>query len=201
MLGQTVINTVIQIILFSAIPILWWFFSARKKENLLSWIGLTTPKFRSNKKAFIILFITFVPLLAIGLYLTFMVEDKSQLAGAAFADLGIAGVVPLLVYAVFQTGLSEEVLFRGFLCKRLSGKFGFTTGNTIQAALFGVVHGVLLFGIIGTTLTIAVIMFTAIVGWLMGFLNEKLGNGSIVPSWIVHALANLVPASLFLFGI
>ena len=42
---------------------------------------------------------------------------------------------------MIQTGLSEEILFRGFLGKRLIAKFGFAVGNVVQGLLFGTLHG------------------------------------------------------------
>ena len=53
MVVQTTIDAVVQLILFSIIPFLWWFFSARRKENLLTWIGLVTPKFDNKPRALI----------------------------------------------------------------------------------------------------------------------------------------------------
>jgi hypothetical protein len=37
-------------------------------------------------------------------------------------------------------------------------------------------------------------------GWIMAWLNERLGNGSIAPSWLMHGLGNAVayPALAFL---
>jgi len=189
------------LVLFSIIPVLWWLFSARKKEKLFSWIGLTKPQFTSNSKVLLISLLSFGLMFALGTYLVFAFEDGSILASAQFAGLGVGGIIPILIYAFLQTGLSEEILFRGFLNKRLSHKFGFAIGNTVQAVLFGLVHGALLFGSIQLSLVILVVGFTSVFGWLMGYLNEKVGNGSIMPSWIIHGLANMVSAFLILFGV
>ena len=43
-------------------------------------------------------------------------------------------------FGIFQTGLSEEILFRGFLAKRLISRFGFATGNLLQGLVFGILH-------------------------------------------------------------
>ena len=201
MISELLINTILQLILFSIIPVLWWFFSARKKEPLFSWLGLTVPKFVSSSKAILVFLLSLGPLLALGIYLILSFEDRSVLAQAKFAQLGIGGIVPILIYAVFQTGLSEEIFFRGFLNKRLSNKFGFAIGNTVQAVLFGSVHGLLLFGSLQISLILLIVAFTAATGWLMGFLNEKLSGGSIIPSWTIHSLANIIPAVLIAFGV
>lgn len=201
MILQTIINTVVQLIIFSIIPLLWWLFSARKKAKILSWIGLTTPKFNNKSKALVVSLLSLLLLLVSGMILVFSFEDKSSLANAKFAGLGFSGIIPILIYAIIQTGLCEEILFRGFLNKRISHKLGFAVGNTVQAILFGLLHGALLFGIVDVLTAILTIVFTSIVGWLMGYLNEKLANGSIVPSWIIHSLMNIISSLMFLLGI
>ena len=37
------VSSVIQIILFSLIPFIWWLITARKKMNFFRWIGLKKP--------------------------------------------------------------------------------------------------------------------------------------------------------------
>lgn len=201
MIAQALVNAIVQLLLFSIIPFIWWFFTARKKEKFLSWIGLKLPKFQSNMKALLISLLSFVLLIIPVIPLIFAIEDKSVLANARFAGLGFSGIVPVLIYAVIQTGLTEEILFRGLLNKRLSSKFGFAVGNSIHAILFGFIHGALLYGSVGASIVILTVSFTAMVGWLMGYLNEKIGNGSIIPSWTVHSLMNIVSSLLFLFNI
>ena len=146
MLIQTLLNTIFQLVLFSFIPLMWWIFGVRKKEKILTWIGLVIPKFSNKSKAFIVSLLSITLLLLPGMYLIFTFEDKSLLANAKFAGLGFGGIIPVLIYAVVQTGLCEEILFRGFLNKRISHGFGFEIGNITQSVLFGLLHGVLLFG-------------------------------------------------------
>ena len=202
MIVQTIIDSFMQLVLFSIIPVLWWFFSARKKEKLVSWIGLFTPKFDNKHIALIVIILSFVLLLAPGIYLLIVFEDTSILANARFAGLGFGGIVPILMYAIIQTGLSEEIFFRGFLNKRLCNKFGFSVGNSVQAILFGLLHGVLLLTLnIGILFVILVSAFSLVAGWMMGYINEKLSGGSIVPSWIIHSLKNIVSSALILAGI
>jgi len=199
MLIETVISTIFQLLLFSAVPFLWWLITARKKEKFLPWLGLKTPKFDRPARTVFIMISAFALLLVPAIFLILSFEDKSVLANAKYVGTGFDGAVAIMFYAIIQTGLSEEILFRGFLNKRLSNKFGFAVGNTIQAVLFGLVHGLLLISVVEITTVILLVIFTAIVGWLLGYLNEKSGNSSIVPSWIIHSLANIIPSFLFLF--
>jgi membrane protease YdiL (CAAX protease family) len=201
MLLQTLINTVIQIIVFSIIPFLWWLVSARKKERFLFWVGLKMPRYDNKLKVLVVSLSALVLLLLPGIYLVLSLDNRALLANAKFAGTGINGILPILLYAVIQTGLCEEIFFRGFLNKRISHKFGAVVGNITQAVLFGLLHGVLLFGSIDIIIVVAVIVFASIVGLLMGYLNEKLSDGSIVPSWIIHSLMNIISSSVFWLGI
>jgi len=199
---QMIIDTILQIIVYTTIPFLWWSFSSRKSEHFTKWIGLTVPEFKDRSKALGFIISSFMLMSLIGLGIIYVFEDKSVLISARFAGLGVSGIIPLLLFATIQTGLCEEILFRGFLGKRLSVKLGFVAGNLIQAILFGLLHGILLFVIgIGLVTALSVTVFTMIVGWMLGYINEKLADGSIVPGWIVHSLSNIIPASLFLVGI
>ena len=114
-----------------------------------------------------------------------------EMATSDFAGLGISALPAIIVYAVFNTALPEEILFRGFILKRIANKFGFAAGNTIQALIFGIVHGIMFFTVAGPVKALLIILFTGIIGWFMGYINEKKSDGSIIPSWIIHSIANI----------
>ncbi len=40
MLVSKIISSIIEIILISSLPFIWWLISAKKKENFFNWIGL-----------------------------------------------------------------------------------------------------------------------------------------------------------------
>lgn len=113
------------------------------------------------------------------------------MATTEFAGLGVRAILPVIVYAVFNTAFSEELLFRGFLLKRIENKFGFFAGNTVQAVLFGLLHGVMFFPLAGVAKAVWVITVTGSIAWFMGYINERKAGGSILPSWIIHALSNI----------
>lgn len=48
MLVSKIISSIIEIILISSLPFIWWLISAKKKENFFSWIGL--KKIENTKK-------------------------------------------------------------------------------------------------------------------------------------------------------
>ena len=62
-------------------------------------------------------------------------------------------------------------------------------------------HGIMFFGAAGLVKAILITLFTGSIGWLMGFINEKKAGGSLMPSWSIHAVANVFSGicSAFLF--
>lgn len=120
-------------------------------------------------------------------------------AGNQFAGKGLIAVPAAVAYAFIRTGLSEEIVFRGFLLKRIKSKFGFHAGNLVQALVFGLLHG-LPFGFAAHSL-LAGILFTllpAALGWYQGWMNEKRCKESILPSWILHGTMNFIVTCLSL---
>ena len=183
-----IISSILQIILFSIIPFIWWLATARKKQKFAEWIGL--KKIEGGKKtltAIIIVSIAFLISGALTLYLLREIET----ATSEFTGLGVVAIPAIVVYATFNTAFPEELLFRGFLLKRLANKFGFNIANIIQALLFGLLHGIMFFMLVGIVKTILIIAFTGVIAWFMGYINEKYSNGSMIPSWIIHTISNL----------
>ncbi|MDU1643068.1 CPBP family intramembrane glutamic endopeptidase, partial [Peptoniphilus harei] len=113
-------------------------------------------------------------------------------ATTEFQGLRFAALPAIFIYAVFNTSFPEEVLFRGFILKRLANKLGFTKANFIQGLLFGLLHGVMFFPIVGNLKTILIILLTSLAAFAMGYVNEEISGGSIIPSWIIHAISNLI---------
>lgn len=128
--------------------------------------------------------------------------DNSVVGSIAAGGLTPVIALTLAIKALLQTSLSEELLFRGLIGKRLINRFGFAVGNGAQAVLFGLVHLLLLLiPQASPPLVLAMVVITGIGGWVNGWLNERLGNGSIVPGWIAHGLTNLISyLSIAYFG-
>ena len=183
------ISSIVQIILFSLIPFIWWLITARKECGFFKWIGLKKPKSENHKTLAWIagVSVAFLILSVVILYFLKGVET----ATSEFSGLGASAIPAILIYAILNTALSEEILFRGFLLKRISNKFGFAAGNIVQAVLFGLLHGIMFFSAVGAVKALIVIVFTGGIGWCMGYTNEKASDGSILPSWCIHAIANI----------
>ncbi|MGE7926522.1 CPBP family intramembrane glutamic endopeptidase [Lysinibacillus xylanilyticus] len=200
MVLESVINAVFQVILFSVIPFIWWFFSARKEQSFLTWLGLQKPVIENKGSYFLwflfIIILLFVPLTTI----SYFYLDSSTLATNRFTGLGFSALIPALFHSIVQTGLSEELLFRGFLMKRFMHRFGFQMGNIMQSLLFGILHGLLMFSFIPFGVVVLVVIATAFVGYLMGWINERKSNGSILTSWAIHSIVNLLAAFMAMFN-
>ena len=122
-------------------------------------------------------------------------------APSRFMGAGLLAVVPILLYAFIQTGLAEELFFRGFLAKRLCASFGFSLGNAIQATVFALLHLLLFINYLPVLSLVAITLLTGINGWIMGWLNEQAAGGSVIPSWMLHSLANLLVALGMAFNV
>lgn len=189
-----------QLVMFALIPFLWWLFSARKRENFFSWIGLKRVNFSGNtgNTLLVTLGATAVYIFLTQILVTRFSEGVTQ-AGSNFEGMGLSALPAVFAYGFIRTGLSEELVFRGFLLKRISGKWGFTAGNIIQAMLFGALHGVP-FGLAthNVWVTLILTLLPGAFGWFQGWLNEKRADGSIIPSWLLHGILNTIVSALSL---
>lgn len=183
-----VMSSVLQIILFMIVPFIWWLVTARKKQKFMEWIGL--KKIEGGTKTLMATLLVAVAFLFAGV-LTLYAIGNVKTATSEFAGLGGVAIPAIIIYAAFNTAFPEELLFRGFLLKRLENKLGFNIANAIQALLFGLLHGAMYFSLVGVIKAILIIAFTGVIAWFMGYINEKYSNGSIIPSWIIHTISNL----------
>ena len=165
------ISSAIETILFTLIPFIWWCVTARKKSNFFEWIGLKKAGTKENKSIFWVIGLSsaFMLISAFVLYLLGNVES----ATTDFDGLGFNAIPAILVYAILNTALPEEILFRGFLLKRIENRFNFVTGNIVQAVIFGLMHGIMFFSAVGTVKASLIIMLTGTIGWFMGVIQTK----------------------------
>ena len=200
LLVNKIISSTMQIILFSLIPLIWWLVTARKKESFLKWIGLKQIR-KENKKSSTIGMLAITPGYIVVSFITLYLIKDIKTATSEFYGMGIRALLPALVYAIFNTSLPEEILFRGFILKRIASKFGYMIANTIQSMIFGLLHGFMFFNVLGVVKAIIIIILTGFVAFAMGYINEKKSNGSILPSWFIHALSNIFASVVAMFSI
>lgn len=196
---NSLISAILQVMLFSMIPFIWWLCTARKKQPFLTWIGLQKPIIVHKGRYAMYIVLSIFTMLIPSFALVFFYIDRSLLAANQFTGLGAAAVIPALFYAIIQTGLSEELLFRGFLLKRLMKIFDFQVANLLQSIIFGCVHGAMLWSVLPLHVILLVVLTTALAGYVMGWVNERIAGGSIVTSWSIHSIVNFIAACLYMF--
>jgi membrane protease YdiL (CAAX protease family) len=189
-----------QIFMLSIIPTIVWLVTARKKQSFFLWIGLKKPVVSERGRFLKWVAVAIAVAITMSLVLDRFLPGDTQLANARFAGKGIATLPGAIVFSFLATALPEEILFRGFIGGRLGTRFGFVAGNTIQAVLFGLLHGATLFNAIGFWLPLIIIAFTGTIGWIMGYINRK-ASGSILPSMVIHGLSNIYSCVIIMFAL
>jgi membrane protease YdiL (CAAX protease family) len=194
------VNAFVQVVLFTLIPLIWWLVTARSRTGLLVWVGLKKPKVKNITSFWTVFAAGLVLIHIVSLLITPQFVDGSVIAASQFAGQGWKAVIPAFIYAFVQTGLSEEIFFRGYLGKRLMDQLGFRMGNLVQGLVFGLVHGVMFFSVTDAVCLFLIVLLTGWAGWLMGLLNERYADGSILPGWLLHSLANSAAALMAAFN-
>jgi membrane protease YdiL (CAAX protease family) len=204
---NTFVSAVLQVAVFTLIPLATYLVTRRRLAGFPEYIGLTRPTRRSMVIATLFAGATLV---IFAVVLSAFPGLRETLGGPGTAagrvrELGLtaAGITQLLVGATVQTALSEEILFRGFVAKRLIERMGFQWGNVLQALIFAAPHLLLLLvpGAHASVLAaFGLFAYPFAMGLILAWLNERIGNGSIVPSWWAHALGNAGGYALMAFG-
>lgn len=195
------ISAIIQLLFFTSIPFVWYVVTNRKVAGFFQWIGFKlVPK--PPIRYMIMIFVTFLVIISLP-YLWLYSSGSIRYSGFTIESFrqtgwGLQTICIILIWAIVQTSLTEEILFRGFLCKRLSDKWGWKVGNSIQAFLFGIIH---IPAVLGTGLFAIVVVFllTGGVGFALGWLLQQKANGSILYGWCIHAAVNIV-SPIFVFS-
>ncbi len=94
--------------------------------------------------------------------------------------------------AIVVLALAEEMFFRGFVAGLSFRRFGFKTGNLVQALVFFAPHLLLL--LVSLSLW-PLLPLQLIAGLVLGWLRQR--SDSIGPCWLLHAATNTIPALLF----
>ena len=200
MIVNKIISSIVEIVLISLIPFIWWIATAKQKENFFKWIGIKGIEKKNKKATLISTLLISLMFILVSIFTLNIIKDI-ETATSEFKGLGISALLPALIYAILNTSLPEEIFFRGFLLKRIASKFGYLIANIIQSVIFGLLHGIMFFNILGVVKTIIIIFFTGLIAFAMGYVNEKKANGSILPSWFIHALSNIFASIVEMFSL
>jgi membrane protease YdiL (CAAX protease family) len=201
------ISSILQVLVFTLIPFIFFLFRKDKEVGFMQYIGL----YQAPTKAMSMALIISVLFLLAGLLMVFtddgfkqVVISEGSVTGKIRAmGLSVYSVLALLLMAWVKTSLSEEILFRGFIGKQLMKMMGFRLGNMVQAMVFGFVHLLLMWRILGASFTtlMLVFIFSSLAGWTIGYVKAKKGNGSIMPGWVAHGLGNTISYAIIAFCI
>ena len=196
MINETIV-AILQILVFTLIPFLVFLIKNKSTNGFLDYIGLKKSTRKANYLAVFACLLFATPLLILTLtnadFKEIMVEPSSITGKFRQMGLGIESFSILIIIAIFKTSFAEEILFRGFIAKRLISNIGYQKGNLLQAAIFGVIHTALFALITSNVIFLIVIFIVPSIGaYVSAYLNEKIGNGSIIPGWISHGLANIL---------
>ena len=193
------ISAIVQVALFSLVPFIWWLSSARGRTPFFKWIGLKRVE-SDNESPWVLVLVTTIGLATVN-YVALQAFRGADLATSQFSGQGVTSLPTIFIYAFIKTSLAEEVLFRGFLLKRLSCRFGFTVVNILQSAIFGLMHGIMFAPLVGAPLAILAAAITGGLACIMGYINERKAGGSILLSWTIHGAANLFSSLISAFSI
>ena len=206
---SSITTTIVNLIVFSLLPIIWWFFRHRKEEGFFRWIGLFKPQLKSKWWVLLIFailyyfFYNFDFTQFVSSETLEYIENSASVSTNVFAGIGVAAILPAFSENFIANGVAEEILYRVFLCKRLISKIGPVKGIILQAVLFGLMHNILyiLAGLdVGLWYHTLTFIFTGMGALLLGWLNEKIFNGSIIPSVLLHGAGNFIASMLVAFA-
>lgn len=206
MLIQESLNTLVQLVVVFAIAGVAYALAGKTRGRFAEFIGLVRPTRASMKLAALLAFVLVPASLALFYFtpLKEMVAAGSTVTGALM-EHGISAEVMLviLVVALIKTSFTEEILFRGLIAKRFIRWWGLGIGNTLHAALFAGVHMAIFLvpggPVFDPYLATGMLAIVGTGAWVQGWLNERRGNGSIGPGWLIHAATNLIAYPVFAF--
>lgn len=199
------ISTVLQIAVFTLIPFLAYVISKKKIRGFFSYIGFV----KTTSKAIWLSLGTSFFFLAGALLLVAFSEDIRGImltppsVTGKLREMGFSAtsLVILLLIACLKTSLAEEILFRGFIAKRLMSWFGYRKGNFWQSFLFAAIHALLFWALTKAEwpFLLFIFFFSGIAAYLIGYIKEKEGKGSIIPGWVAHGTGNMVSYAIISF--
>jgi membrane protease YdiL (CAAX protease family) len=200
-----ILATVFQVLVVVLIPFLFYVVKYKTIDGFFNYIGLKA----TTRKAVALSFFAMLVVLASTIGIAVLNRDIKEALTSQYAVAGKLkqmGLQPLsitllLIIALFRTSLAEEIFIRGFIAKRLIKRLGFQWGNLVQAALFGLLHLIMMFMLSRLNASSLIYSFVVpgVAGYIIGYINEKVGKGSIIPGWIAHGTGNVISYYLLAF--
>jgi membrane protease YdiL (CAAX protease family) len=194
---QNIKDAIIQVGIVLIVSFIVYLIKNRKAKGFGKWMGLFIPKIDDLKTKILklILILIIFSVIPIVIVININIANDTNLAyqsieGGKFLFIG------LIFKSLIQTALSEELLFRGLIGKRLVNILGYKKGNIVQSIIFGLVHcfAIITFGYKIGVIMIVIIAFTA---YFYGYLMYKVAKGSILLCWLAHGISNLLSFAIF----
>lgn len=194
--------TVVILAVCSAIPLIWWLLNHRKTTPFFQWIGLIEPHLEQKWWILMAVLTSYFFLNAFDLSkllspeaLEYFPYTRSRNIAEAVRRIDPMKILCHYIMNFFGAAAGSEILFRGFLCKRLCCVLGTARGVWAQAILSAIISFsifLILDGVspvqLGIWYCAAGLSFNTARGLLLGYLNEKVFNRSILPSMGVAAV-------------
>ena len=192
-----IISAIFQLVLFTAIPFLIYSFIAKDKIGFLNYLGLKETV--STNFFYPIIFsvaLCVIPILLIEYSHSFsdIFNNAFLVSGKFDKNNGLFNCIgSIFIVSYFQTALTEEIFFRGFIGKQLLKKKSFTFSNIAQGLIFAFLHLGMGFAITKNPVFLIFSFVFPLIFSMIGFyLNEKKSGGSIFPSILLHGTSNFI---------
>jgi len=207
MITQELVNTAVQAAVVFIIAAVFYFFAGKARGDYFRFIGLYAPTRKAMVWAVLISLIAVPAMLA--LFMAGPVREAAAGGNTVAGQIRDNGWSPetlavIFIVAVFKTSFTEEIFFRGVIAKRFIKWMGFFLGNTIHALIFGAIHLFIFIAPEGPefswTVAGAILGVTGGMAWVVAWLNERVGNGSIAPGWFIHAAGNIIAYPVLAFA-
>ncbi|MGT2929405.1 CPBP family intramembrane glutamic endopeptidase [Streptococcus dentasini] len=200
LLVSQIISSLLQVLGVFVISYLIYRLLGKPQNSFKVWLGIEKVQMHWGyifSIAVIYLFLFIAPF--VWLYTNHSITTRNLMTASYQATgFSVETVLIILLWAIIQTSLSEEILFRACLRKLFARLWGQRAGNVLQAFLFALLH---IFALItyGFLPVLIIFSMTFSVAYAMGWLVSKNPNGSILESWCIHALVNLISQSFILY--
>lgn len=203
------ISAILQVALISLIPFTVWIIAEKKKGTKYScYVGMTKPVMTGKWYWLLLVCVVYYAIYSMDIRSLLPIETISQYMASSedvtinsFKGQGFSVMGKMFLTAFVNNGFTEELLFRGFICKRLMKICGNNYGILLQGIVFALIHN-LMFATIVPHLGFHIILFVFVTSMstLLALLNEKFFGGSIWPSVILHGLGNFCSYAMAAFS-
>lgn len=165
---ETAIAAVKQVLFALLIPFVFYIIRKKSVKGFWEDLGFKKSTKKANLSAFLVMVVLLLPMIVLTLvneeFKELMLDPKSVSGAIRKMGFGMEAIVVILLSALIKTALAEEILFRGFLAKRLIAVTNFQIGNTIHALIFGAIHALIFLLLTNNILFITVIFLFPTIG-------------------------------------